>query len=85
MKQEEIVTYASDLEHILEQKIQQQTWGRVRHLSVEAPAGGRVVVRGSTNSYYIVQRVLLAVREVLPTTPVDLDIQVGYDRSLVGV
>jgi hypothetical protein len=34
MTQDQMADYAADLEHVLEQKIQQRTWGRVRHLSV---------------------------------------------------
>jgi hypothetical protein len=81
MNQEETVVYSPDLEHVLEQRIQLRTWGRVRHLSVEVPPGGRVVVHGSTSSYYMVQRVLLAIRELLPTVPLDLDVQVGYEAA----
>lgn len=73
-----------DLEQVLEQQIQRRTFGRVHQVRVEADED-RIIVRGCTNSYYVVQLVVLAVREVLPATPVVLDIQVGPgDRPRIG-
>jgi hypothetical protein len=78
-----------DLEQRLEQQIQSRTFHRVRDLRVEL-RDDHVVVHGWTSSYYLVQMVVLAVRDVVPTTtPVQLDIQVGSGelshRGLVGV
>ena len=47
----------------LEQRIVQRTWGRVRQLRVER-VDGRIVVDGSTPSYYVKQLVLEAIREL---------------------
>lgn len=66
----------TDLEERLDQQIQRRTFGRLRQVRVEATPE-HIVVHGCTSSYYVVQLVVLAVREVLPTTPVVLDIQVG--------
>ncbi|MGE3806801.1 MAG: hypothetical protein AB7K24_19205 [Gemmataceae bacterium] len=63
------------LEQVLERKIVQRTWGRIGQLRVER-AGGRLCVHGCTSSYYAKQLALAAVREMHPSGPVDLDIQV---------
>ena len=63
----------------LEQQIVQRTWGRVRQLRVER-VDGRIVVRGSTPSYYVKQLVLEAIRELrsaTPSEPVHMNITVG--------
>jgi len=52
----------------LEQQIVKRTWGRVRNLRVEQ-VDGRIVVHGSTPSYYIKQLVLEAIRDLNPTIP----------------
>ena len=64
-----------DLVRALERHIVRRTWRRIRRLQVER-AGGRVVVRGCTASYYLKQLALQAVLEVARSTPVELDIQV---------
>jgi hypothetical protein len=94
MSCDRIVNEGTDLEERLERQIQQRTFGRVRQIRVEATPE-HVVVRGCASSYYVVQLVVLAVREVMPTTPVILDIQVepgarphmvrGSNRPLVHV
>ena len=63
------------LERKLHRQIEQRTWGHVRYLRVALGSDG-VVVHGLSPSYYIKQLVLATVREVLPSTPVDLDIEV---------
>jgi hypothetical protein len=67
----------------LRQRIERQillgTWGRIHNLSVEV-TDGEVVVRGSTQSFYIKQLVLQAVIDILGSTPpvaVKFNIQVG--------
>ena len=64
-----------ELERALEREIVQRTWGRIRQLRVEQ-RDGRLTVCGYTLSYYAKQLALTAVREVYPSDPVDLDIQV---------
>ena len=62
----------------LEQRILQRTWGRVRQLRVER-VDGRIVVHGSTPSYYVKQLVLEAIRELhagAPSEPVHMNITV---------
>jgi len=66
---------AAALAQLLERQIGQQTFGRLHRLSIEL-TGGRVVVHGCTASYYIKQLALHAVREVLPSMPLELDVQV---------
>jgi hypothetical protein len=94
MRCDSLLNECTELEERLEQQIQRRTFGRVRHVRVEATSE-HIVVHGSTTSYYVVQLVVHAVREVLPTTPVVLDIQVvpgdraqvvqGIDRPLIHV
>ncbi len=73
------------LEQLLRRRIESRTWGRVRHLRLALGAGG-VFVQGSCPSYYVRQLVLAAVREVLPATPVDLDVEVldNFARAALG-
>jgi hypothetical protein len=66
---------AEELERALEREIVQRTWGRIRQLRVKLTEG-RLTVRGYTSSYYAKQLALAAVREVNPSDPVNLDIQV---------
>ena len=72
-----------DLEQHIEQQIQRCTYGRIRQLNVEV-RDDRMVVRGWTTSYYVVQLVVHAVRELLPETPVTLDIQVCAQGGMSG-
>jgi hypothetical protein len=73
------------LEQLLHRRIESRTWGRVRHLHL-ALRPGSVFVQGFCPSYYVKQLVLAAVREVLPSTPVDLDIEVldNFARASLG-
>jgi hypothetical protein len=64
-----------ELEQALERGIVQRTWGRIRQLRVKL-TDGRLTVRGYAASYYAKQLALAAVREVKPSDPVDLDIEV---------
>jgi hypothetical protein len=66
---------AEALEQAVCRRIAQQTWGRLRQLRVAVDAR-RVIVRGSSPTYYLKQLALAAVQEVLPATSVELDIQV---------
>jgi hypothetical protein len=63
------------LEQLVLRRITQRTWGRLRQLYVEVNAQ-RVLVRGSSPTYYLKQLALAAVQETLPATPVELDILV---------
>jgi hypothetical protein len=78
-------TGVEPLEQLLHRRIESRTWGRVRHLRLALRPGG-VSVQGSCPSYYVKQLVLAAVREVLPSTPVDLDVEVldNFARASVG-
>jgi hypothetical protein len=49
---------------LIERRIMERTWRRIRHLRVEVYAG-RVVVQGQTLSYYAKQLAILAVQEAL--------------------
>ena len=65
----------SALEQALNRRITQRTWGRLQfrvRLGV-----GRVIIQGSSPTHYLKQLALAAVREVLPTAPVDLEIRVA--------
>jgi len=73
------LTADTDLEQQVEQQIQRRTFGRVSQVRVENH-DTHVVVRGSAASYYAVQLVVVAVREVLPEMPVVLDVQVGPNK-----
>jgi hypothetical protein len=53
-----------ELGPIIERRIMERTWRRIRQLRVEVYAG-RVVVRGQTLWYYAKQLALLAVQEAL--------------------
>ncbi len=69
-------TAAEVLEQAVRRRIAQRTWGRLRRLEVEVDER-RVVVRGSSPTYYLKQLALAAVQEALPATPVELDIAVA--------
>jgi hypothetical protein len=64
------------LEQAVRCRIAQRTWGWLRQLQVEVDTD-RVVVCGSSPTYYLKQLALAAVQEALPATPVELDIQVA--------
>jgi hypothetical protein len=66
----------AELEQRLERQILQRTWGRIHQLRVEARPD-RAVIHGYTSSYYAKQLAIQAVREVLDSVPVELDIEVG--------
>jgi hypothetical protein len=74
----------AELEQIIEQRITERTWRRVRRLRVEVCAA-RVVVHGQTLSYYAkqlaIQAVLEALREVGVTAVVDERISVSAPFS----
>jgi len=79
-------TASSDALGALQQQIVQRTWGRVRQLRVER-VDGRVVVHGSTPSYYVKQLVLEAVREARAAEsvgPVHLNISVRGGVAAAG-
>lgn len=61
---------APTLATTLAQRVADFTNRRVNNLSIEFSEknGGRVVIRGRTNSYYVKQLAQHAVREALPTT-----------------
>lgn len=73
-------TPAQPLEQAVRRRIVQRTWGRLRQLQVEV-GSQRVVVRGSSPTYYLKQLALAAVQEALPATPVELDIRVAKGES----
>ena len=70
----------STLDQVLNGRITQRTWGRLR-FRVRLGAG-RVIIQGSSPTYYLKQLALAAAQEVLPTAPVDLEIRVGKDGML---
>jgi hypothetical protein len=79
-------TPPSDALGILQQRIVLRTCDRVRQLRVER-VDGRIVVHGSTPSYYVKQLVLEAIREagtVEPSEPVRLNIRVRGDLATAG-
>jgi hypothetical protein len=49
------------LQEVLEPRLQQRTWGRLRDLRVQI-LGNRVIVQGQTDSYYVKQ---LAIQTLL--------------------
>jgi len=65
-----------NLARMIEGQIAHRTWGRVRMLAVSLEKD-RIVVHGITTSYYVKQLALKAIREVLPSTDVDLNIRVS--------
>jgi hypothetical protein len=65
-----------EIEVQLEQQIQKRTFGRVRRPKVDV-LDDHLVVHGSASCYYVVQLAVLAVRDLVPTMPVQLDIRVG--------
>jgi DNA-binding response OmpR family regulator len=75
------------LAQAIRRHIEANTWGRIRELKVEL-TGDRVIVRGYSPSYYLIPRALLAVREVLPSKPVTLNIEMargtphGWERHI---
>jgi hypothetical protein len=64
------------LDQAVESQIQRRTWGQIHHLRV-AVQDDCVVVQGSAPTYYAKQLALSAVREVVPSLPVRLEVQVG--------
>ena len=79
MPVEEVSRSTDDtLRETLCQRIQERTGGRLWWLWVEL-RDSQVVIHGSSPSYYVVQLALVAVREVFPERPVELDIQVGFN------
>jgi hypothetical protein len=70
------------LEQVLDRRITQRTWGRLQ-FRVWLGAG-RVIIQGRSPTYYLKQLALAAVREVLPTAPVELQIRVVKTGALSG-
>jgi hypothetical protein len=66
---------ARALEQVINRRITQRTWGRLQ-FRVRLGAG-RVIIQGSSPTYYLKQLALAAVREVLSSAPVELDIRVA--------
>jgi hypothetical protein len=66
---------SEELERVLEREIVQRTCGRIRQFRVELTEG-RLAVHGCTSAYYAKQLALATVREVYPSDPVNLDIEV---------
>lgn len=78
MTQEWVTANPSKLTEVLEDRIQWRTSGRIRRLCIVAGTD-RVLVQGSTSSYYLKQLALAAILEVIGSTaalPVTLDIHV---------
>jgi hypothetical protein len=63
------------VEQDLSRRISQRTWGRLQ-FRVRLGAG-RVIIEGRAPTYYLKQLALEAVREMLPSTPVQLEIRVA--------
>jgi len=74
----------AELGQIIERRIAERTWRRIRHLRVEIRAH-RVVVHGLTRQYYVKQLAILAVLEALQeagvTRVVDVRISVSAPLS----
>jgi hypothetical protein len=74
----------AELGQIIERRIAERTWRRIRQLCVEVCAE-RVVVHGQTLRYYAKQLAILAVLEALHeagvTAVVDVRISVSAPRS----
>jgi len=68
------------LEEAVRRRIAQRTWGRLRQPLVKVGTH-RVIVRGSSPTYYLKQLALAAVQEALPGAAVELDIQVMKAES----
>src|SRR5205085_11672035 len=69
----------SDLEADLLRQIDKRTWGQVRRLGIDVRPD-RVVVTGTTPTYYLKQLVLEAILDVTRSRavpPVSLNIQIG--------
>jgi hypothetical protein len=71
---------AETREQAVRRRIAQRTWGRLRQLYLEVDEQ-RVLIRGSSPTYYLKQLALAAVQEVLPTMAVELDIRVAQSES----
>jgi len=69
-----------DLAGMLRAEVAKSTHGRIRRLSVDCDHD-RIVVRGNTSTYYAKQLALKAVRNLVPETPVQLDIKVVPRRG----
>jgi len=80
MALEELMAAApSDLELELLRQIEKRTWGQVNRLRVEVRPD-RVIVSGSTPTYYVKQLVLEAVLDVTRSRavpPVSLNVKIG--------
>lgn len=59
----------------LRRHIDSRTGRRIRQFRVEC-SGSRVAVHGVASLYYLKQLALSAVREIIPSGPVELDIRV---------
>lgn len=71
----------SETERAVQQAVRQRTWGRVSKLRVES-RGEMVIVRGSTQTYYLKQLALEAAREVLAMDrPFLIDIDVIWNNG----
>jgi hypothetical protein len=73
----------SELEQIIEQRIMECTWRRIRQLRVEVSAE-RVVVHGQTLWYHAKQLAILAVLEALREAGVTavVDVRISVSRPL---
>lgn len=71
---------STELKQILRMQIERRTFGRIRCLRVEV-VDKRVIVQGYTPVSYIQWMALVAIREVLKTTPVELNIQADTSAS----
>jgi hypothetical protein len=76
MKQDHVRQAELSLDQAVERQILCRTWGQIHHLQVAITADC-VVVQGSAPTYYAKQLVLSAIREVVPSLPVQLDVQVS--------
>ncbi len=73
---------ARTLQQVLNHRITQRTWGRLQ-FRVRLGAG-RVIIQGSSPTYYLKQLALAAVRDVLPSAPVELEIRVAKAGAFSG-
>ena len=72
-----------DLKKALREQINSRTWRGVQQLGIEVMAD-RVLITGTTTSYYLKQLALEAVKEVAQKTelpPVRLEIRVHFPKA----
>lgn len=76
----------SGLQDVLEPRLLQRTWGRLRDVRIEV-AGNRLIVQGQTDSYYVKQLAIQALLDALegsewiPDVEIDVVSREAFARS----